>query len=145
MRKLFAVIIIILAFAVNAAADQAKEHTDKNPIGKIWFSEPKDGAKVKNPVNFCFAEKDLKVVEWQKDHVMGQGHHHLLIDIDFPTTPNYKNIKNPLLIVHYKKNCKTLRKPLSKGKHTIRGFFTHNNHQPYLPIIGQTITIEVVE
>lgn len=145
MRKLFACIIIISAVAMNVAADQVKEHTAKKPIGKVWFTMPLDGATVENPVTFCFAEKGLKVVEWQKDHVMGEGHHHLMIDLDFPTTPNYKNIKNPLLIVHYKKRCKTLRKPLSKGKHTIRGFFTHNNHQPYLPIIGQTITIEVVE
>lgn len=49
---------------------------------------------------------------------------------------------------HYNKGepCKTMsRKPLSSGKHVIRGMFSENNHAPYVPLIGTTINIEVVE
>ena len=135
MRKLFTFVLLLVMYSVPAFSAEAKK--------RVWFTEPKDGATVTNPVTFCYAEEGLKVVEWQRDNIDGQGHHHLLLDIDFPTTPDYKGIKDPLLIVHFRKKCKTLRKPLSKGKHTIRGFFTHNNHRPYLPIIGTTISITV--
>ena len=113
--------------------------------GQINFTEPKNGAKVKNPVKVCFGQKGLNVVEWSKTNVDGEGHHHLIIDNDFPKDLGKFASNSSSYIVHYRKNCKTLRKPLSKGKHVLRGIFTHNNHAPYDPLIGATVTIEVVE
>lgn len=148
MRVVSFGLVLLLALSINAFADEPPDEA-KKPIGKVWFTEPKDGAKVKNPVKFCFgSSENLKVVEWKRENVTGEGHHHLLIDQDYPKYANYKGIKKPIIMFHYNKGepCKTMsRKPLSLGKHVIRGMFTENNHAPYLPLIGDLITIEVVE
>lgn len=137
MRKLVFSLILVVSFFANAYSAE--------PLGKVWFTEPKDGAKVKNPIKVCFSEKGLKVVEWSKNIKDGEGHHHLLVDAPFPTEVDYLKTRGPLKMVHYKKQCTTIRKPLPKGKHVLRGMFTHNNHKPYFPVIGATINIEVVE
>lgn len=139
MMKLFLSLLLFFVLVANAYSEE--------PLGKIWFTKPKDGERVKNPVTFCFEAKGFKVVKWSKENKEGEGHHHLLIDVDYAKTKSLKGLKGPIKMIHQSAgtSCHTLKKPLSRGKHVVSGLFTQNNHAPYKPLITTIITIEVVE
>lgn len=103
MKKLLLTLMILLPFATNLYADE--------PRGKIGFTEPKDGASVKNPVKFCFSEEALKPVKSSKNNVDGEGHHHLLVDTRFPKNLSYAGGKNPTRMIHLNdgSTCFTLK------------------------------------
>lgn len=147
MKKVLFCLILVLTYTGNAYSEETAAKSEK-PLGKVWFIKPAEGARVKNPITFCFeASKELKVVKWSKTHVQGEGHHHLLIDVDFPKRKSLKGLKRPIKMIHQSSgtSCKTIKKPLSIGKHVVSGLFTQNDHNPYEPIITTSVHIEVVK
>ncbi len=140
MKKLFTTLLFFAVFATNAYSAENK------PLGKIFFTLPEDGAKVKNPVTFCFDNEGLEAVQWSKTNVEGQGHYHVLVDPKPEWDKHHKQYW-PLKMIHQSQgeSCYTMsyKKALSKGKHTVGGLFTRNDHSQYNPPISAAITIEV--
>ncbi len=138
MKKLIVVVVINfgIVFVVstsNAFADRA-----------VKIVKPKHLAVVSNPVEFCIEAYGL-VVEPAKNGVNeGKGHHHLLVDIDIPSS---FGMAKPLAMdsryIHMGDGsaCKTLT--LTTGRHFIRTLFARGNHVPYDPPISDTIIIDV--
>lgn len=118
--------------------------------GKITITKPKDGETVKIPFEVCFTVENLEVAKAGKDNAAGKGHHHILIDVD-PVKdafdPNSKELnkygKGILIHLSTGGSCQTVNKQVAPGKHKLSGVFTQNNHVPYTPIIGNTITFNV--
>lgn len=140
MNKVLVGFALLVMFGSNAFGE-----------GKIKITKPSDGENVTVPFEVCFSATGLEVVKAGKDKTEGKGHHHILIDVD-PTKDSFDPKNKELnkygkgILLHLSKggDCQKVTKPLTPGKHMLSGVFTYNNHIPYDPIIGDTITINVV-
>ena len=54
----------------------------ETPKGKVFFSEPKDGAEINGPVKVVMGVEGMKI-QPAGEVVEGTGHHHILINKDF--------------------------------------------------------------
>lgn len=139
------VLIGLALLAVVAATNAFAEG------GKISITQPKDGQDVRVPFEVCFNAEGLEVAKAGKNNYPGKGHHHILIDVD-PVKdafdPNSKELNKygKGILIHLSKggSCLMVEKAVEPGKHKLSGVFTQNNHTPYLPIISDTITVNVI-
>ncbi len=109
---------------------------------RVFFEAPKDGDKVKGPVQMKFGVEGFTVRpagEDPKDHT--SGHHHVLID----TKPAGVGAVVPAdaTHIHYGKGQTEATLELSPGKHTLTLQFADGAHRAYGPHLTETITIEV--
>jgi hypothetical protein len=125
----------------GAPATDAGDRSPSLPAAKVWISEPKDGATVKNPITVKFGVEGMNLVPAGTDEP-DSGHHHLLIvtkieDYDAPIPADSQHI-------HYGKAQTEGTIELSPGKHTLQDVFAdknHNAHEP--PVQSDVITITV--
>ena len=55
---------------------------EETPKGKVFFSEPKDGAEINGPVKVVMVVEGMEIKP-AGEIVEGTGHHHILINEDF--------------------------------------------------------------
>ena len=109
--------------------------------GAVVITEPATGATVSSPVKVCMDVHGVAVQLTKKGVNLGKGHHHLLIDVGFPTDLS-KRIGKDANHVHMGdgSTCKTLN--LSGGKHVIRTLFANGAHVPPSPVVtSKVITV----
>jgi hypothetical protein len=140
VMRLFALVVLTLAASLAAA----QERTAAPSGAEVYIINPKDGAKLKNPVVVQFGLKGMGIAP-AGVKFDNTGHHHLLIDIDAPADlglplPTTDNIK------HFGKGQTETSLTLTPGKHTLQLLFGDLNHIPHNPpVISKKITITVVQ
>ncbi len=110
----------------------------------VKIIKPKHLAVVSNPVEICMEVYGLEVEPAKKGVNEGKGHHHLLVDVEIPTSVGMaKPLAKDSRYIHMGdgSSCKTLT--LTTGRHFIRTLFAKGNHVPYDPPISDTIIIDV--
>ena len=131
----FLVLILLLSVTYSVADAEQKA---------VKIIKPEHKATVSNPVEICMEAYGL-VVEPAKNGVNeAKGHHHLLVDVEIPTSFGMaKPLAKDSRYIHMGdgSSCKTLN--LSTGRHFIRTLFARGNHVPYDPPISDTIIVDV--
>ncbi len=113
-----------------------------------YFTNIKDGDKVKSPFRVAFAVSGMGISPVKAGPQEGTGHHHILIDtpmpvdirapIPFDKPGEYKNQKYK----HFGGGETEAVLDLPVGKHTLRLLFADHTHVPYY-LASNQITIEV--
>ena len=130
----------------------ALDRTRPFPIAdkREYFTNIKDGDKVKSPFRVSFSVSGMGVSPVAAGKIEGTGHHHILIDMPFPTdikAPVPFDKPNEVLHQHYKhfgKGETETTLTLPPGKHTLQLLFADEKHVPYY-IRSNMITIEVLK
>jgi len=131
--NLFVVCMVTLLVVIGCG----KKETTK---GKVFFSEPKDGAEIKGPVKVVMGVEGMKL-QPAGEVVEGTGHHHILMNKDFmppgqviPTDDTHK---------HYGKGQTEDVLNLPPGNHKLTLQFADGLHRSYGKDLSSTINIKV--
>lgn len=109
---------------------------------RVFFEEPKDGAKVKSPVKVKFGLVGMTVRPAGQDPLdKTSGHHHLIIDGEPGTLGTA--VPADETHIHYGKGQTEAEIELAPGKHTLTMQFADGLHLSYGPELSSTITVEV--
>lgn len=109
---------------------------------RVFFVEPQDGAKVRNPVKVKFGLEGMTVRPAGEDPLdKTSGHHHIVIDgepiaLGTAVPADERNI-------HYGLGQTEAELTLPPGKHTLTMQFADGAHLSYGPEMAATITVEV--
>lgn len=110
---------------------------------KVWFVEPRDGAKVKSPLTVKFGLSGMGLVPAGTEPPnKTQGHHHLIIDGE----PRATGVNLPMgeeNLLHFGKAQTEAEIELPPGKHTLTLQFADAGHYSYGPNMSATITVDV--
>lgn len=105
----------------------------------IW---PQDGAKIKGAFWCRFGLRNMGVTH-AGDATPNAGHHHLLIDVNEPLSPN-EPIPQDKNHLHFGAGQTEARVDLPPGKHTLQLVLGDANHVPFSPpLISKKITITI--
>ena len=121
----------------EATPDPTEEAKGK---AKVFFEEPKDGAKVKSPVKLVFGVEGMEVkpAGTQEENT---GHHHIVI--------GPAGVKEGTVVptdekhIHFGKGQTTADIELPPGEHKLTMQFADGNHTSYGEVMAATITITV--
>jgi Domain of unknown function (DUF4399) len=112
----------------------------ETPKGKVFFSEPKDGAEINGPVKVVMVVEGMKV-QPAGEVVEGTGHHHILINRDFfppgqviPTDDTHR---------HFGKGDTEAVLDLPPGDYKLTLQFADGLHRSYGKELSATINIKV--
>jgi len=138
------VVLLVLLMAAPVAALAGAPSKTK---GRVFFIEPKNGAKVTSPVHMKFGSEGIEIAAVPQGDVKtarpGIGHYH--VGIDQPCLPAGKNIvKGTPSWVHFGDGKSEFDSQLSPGKHKLAlqiGDDLHNT----MPGFCSTITITVTQ
>jgi len=135
---------IITALVLCAATSAAQQRTPAPAAAEVYIISPKDGAKVKGPVEVVFGLKGMGIAP-AGVKFDNTGHHHLLVDMAVPA-----DLAAPLpaseQLLHFGKGQTQTTLTLAPGKHTLQLVFADLNHialDP--PLVSKKITITVVQ
>jgi hypothetical protein len=114
-----------------------------------YFTNIKDGDKVKSPFRVAFAVTGMGISPVKAGPQEGTGHHHILIDTPMPV-----DIRAPIPFdkpdeythqryKHFGGGETETVLDLPPGKHTLRLLFADHTHVPYY-VTSNQITIEVL-
>lgn len=115
----------------------------KKPTGKVYFTEPQNGAEVKSPVSFKMVVEGMEVVP-AGEVLEGKGHHHILINE--PPIPFGKPV--PFIekkTYHYGKGQTEAQIQLEPGEYDIVLQFANGAHVSYGEELSSKIHIKVAE
>jgi hypothetical protein len=114
---------------------------EEKPKGRVFFSEPKDGAEINGPVKVVMGVEGMEIKP-AGEVIEGAGHHHILINRDFmpagqviPTDDNHK---------HFGKGQTEAELNLSPGDYKLTLQFADGLHRSYGEGLSSTIHIKVV-
>ena len=114
---------------------------EEKPSGKVFFSEPANGAEVKSPVKVVMGVEGM-TLKPAGEVVAGEGHHHILINVDampagqvIPTDDTHK---------HFGKAQTETTLDLAPGDYKLTLQFADGLHQSYGADLSSTINIKVV-
>jgi hypothetical protein len=135
---------LILAALLAAPLALAADRTPSPPGAEVYIISPKDGAKIRGPVQVQFGLKGMGVAP-AGVKFDNTGHHHLLVDAEVP-----ENLSLPLpstqKILHFGKGQTETTLNLPPGTHTLQLVLADRNHIPHDPaVISQKITITVTD
>jgi len=150
MRTLIVAVLILAAPlathaqtpAAPAAPAAAAARTSSPPGAEAYIISPKNGARVKSPVELRFGLKGMGVAP-AGVKFDNTGHHHLLVDSDPPA-----DLGAPLpatdKLLHFGKGQTETSLTLAPGKHTLQLILGDQSHIPHdPPVISKKITITV--
>jgi hypothetical protein len=134
-----------IACAAALALATAAASREPSPAGaEVYIVSPRNGAKVKSPVNVVFGLKGMGIAP-AGIKFDNTGHHHLLIDSELPgdlSQPLAANEKN----VHFGKGQTETSVTLPPGKHTLQLVLGDSLHIPHDPAVySKQITVIVEE
>ena len=133
-------ILLVVCVSIFSLVTACGKKEDK-PKGKVYFSEPKDGAEVKSPVKVVMGVEGMEIKP-AGEVVDGTGHHHLLINADdiaagqvIPTDETHK---------HFGKGQTETELELAPGDYKLTLQFADGLHRSYGKEMSATINIKVV-
>ncbi len=127
-------ILICYAFITSIQAE-----TPTVPDKYVYIISPANGEVVHSPLLVKFGLRGMGVAPAgvEKENT---GHHHLLIDVDFP--PLDKEIPSDRNHIHFGTGQTQTRLELQPGKHTLQLLLGDHNHVPHQPpVFSKKITI----
>jgi hypothetical protein len=134
-RVNFLVVCMVTLLAVYGCGKK------ETPKGKVYFSEPKDGAEIKGPVKVRMVVEGMQIKP-ANGVSEGTGHHHILINRDYmppgqviPTDDNHK---------HYGKGQTEAVLDLPPGDYKLTLQFADGLHRSYGKDLSQTIKVKVL-
>jgi Domain of unknown function (DUF4399) len=143
-------LILTASFAVAACGGSspqpAAEHTQH--AGKVFFSEPKDGAMVKSPVHVVFASENFTIAAVPPGEIApsavraNTGHYHLGVDTDCLPAGSVIPKANPW--VHFGMGNNTIDMQLAPGTHKLVVQAGDDRHATMTGLC-ETITVNVTE
>ena len=137
--RIFALTTLILATSLA----WAQERTPAPPGAEVYIISPKNGAKIKGPVEVLFGLKGMGIAP-AGVKFDNTGHHHLLVDMDVPADLSVPMPATDKLL-HFGKGQTQTSLTLPPGKHTLQLVFADFNHVALNPpLVSPKITITVV-
>jgi hypothetical protein len=137
-------IVALTAFILAASLAWAQERTPSPAGAQVSIISPKNGAKIKGPVEVLFGLKGMGVAP-AGVKFDNTGHHHLLVDMDVPSDLSVPMPATDKLL-HFGKGQTQTTLTLAPGKHTLQLVFADLNHVALNPpLISKKVTITVVE
>jgi len=112
----------------------------EKPKGRVFFSEPKDGAEIKGPVKVVMVVEGMEVKP-AGAVVEGTGHHHILINKDF--IPQGQVIATDDAHRHFGKGETEAVLDLPPGNYKLTLQFADGLHLSYGKDFSATINIKV--
>ena len=112
----------------------------ESPKGKVFFSEPKDGAEINGPVKVIMVVEGMKI-QPAGEVVEGTGHHHILINKDF--IPAGQVIPTDDADRHFGKGQTEAVLELPPGSYKLTLQFADGLHRSYGKELSTTINIKV--
>ena len=145
MKRLLTISFPILILVGCTSKVSERPAPAKAAAKRVFFVEPKDGAKVKSPVQVKFGVEGVDVVPaGERPGDDKAGHHHVIVD--------GKSVEKGVMVPmdtknvhHYGKGQTEATLELSPGKHTLTMQFADAAHLSYGEKMSATITIEVEE
>ena len=140
-------LILTASIAVAACGGSSPEKTAAPGGGKVFFSEPKNGATVKSPVHIVFASDMFTIApvppgEIAPEAVLANtGHFHLGVDTDCLAPGSVIPKANPW--VHFGKGDNTIDMQLTPGPHKLAvqaGDDRHATMTGLCEVINVTVT-----
>jgi len=113
---------------------------DGKPTGRVFFSEPKDGAKITGPVKVVMGVEGIEIKP-AGEVVEGTGHHHILINKGF-TAPG-QVIPTDNTHRHFGKGQTEATLNLPQGDYRLTLQFADGLHRSYGEKLSATINIKV--
>jgi hypothetical protein len=113
---------------------------EEKPKGRVFFSEPKDGAVIKGPVKVVMGVEGMKI-QPAGEVVEGTGHHHILINKDF--MPAGQVIPTDDADRHFGKGQTEAVLDLPPGDYKLTLQFADGLHRSYGKELSATINIKV--
>jgi hypothetical protein len=114
---------------------------EEKPKGRVFFSEPKDGAEIKGPVKVVMRVEGMEVKP-ADGVVEGTGHHHILINKDF--MPPGQVIPTDDTHRHFGKGQTEAVLELPPGDYKLTLQFADGLHRSYGKDLSSTIKIKVL-
>lgn len=113
------------------------------PAARVVIAQPADGDTVGSDVHFVLQAEGVDVVAADGQHVAGQGHHHLFIDVDPPPPDSVIPAGMPE-IVHIGTGAseRTLT-GLAPGPHRIIDVLAYGDHRRMAGVGTDTVRIVV--
>ena len=109
---------------------------------ELYFIEPQDKANISGPVKIVFGLKDFGIAPAGYD-IDNTGHHHLLINVNFPIDLT-KPISADNNHIHFGKGQTETVLDLPKGEYRLRLLLGNYVHIPHSnPIYSEEIQITV--
>jgi hypothetical protein len=137
-------IFALTAFILAASLAWAQERTAAPAGAEVYIISPKDGAKIKGPVEVLFGLKGMGIAP-AGVKFDNTGHHHLLVDMDVPADLSVPMPATDKLL-HFGKGQTQTSLTLTPGKHTLQLVFADLNHVAFNPpLISKKVTITVVD
>lgn len=140
-------LILTASIAVAACGGSSPESTAAPGGGKVFFSEPKNGATVKSPVHIVFASDMFTIAPVPPGEIAPEavrantGHFHLGVDTDCLAPGSVIPKANPW--VHFGKGDNTIDMQLTPGPHKLAvqaGDDRHATMTGLCEVINVTVT-----
>lgn len=113
---------------------------DGKPTGRVFFSEPKDGAVITGPVKVVMGVEGI-AIKPAGEVVEGTGHHHILINEGF--MPPGQVIPTDNSHRHFGKGQTETTLNLPPGDYMLTLQFADGLHRSYGEVLSATIKIKV--
>lgn len=133
-------VLFVLGMTALLAVGACGKKEPEKPKGRVFFSEPQDGAEVKSPVKVVMGVEGIEIKP-AGEVVEGTGHHHLLINQDsmaagqvIPTDDNHK---------HFGKGQTETELELAPGDYKLTLQFADGLHRSFGKDMSATIQIKV--
>jgi hypothetical protein len=137
-------IFVLTAFILAASLALAQERSPAPAGAEVYIISPKNGAKIKGPVEVLFGLKGMGIAP-AGVKFDNTGHHHLLVDMDVPADLSVPMPATDKLL-HFGKGQTQTTLTLAPGKHTLQLVFADLNHVAFNPpLISKKVTITVVD
>ena len=140
-------LILTASIAVAACGGSSPASTAAPGGGKVFFSEPKNGATVKSPVHIVFASDMFTIAPVPPGEIAPEavrantGHFHLGVDTDCLAPGSVIPKANPW--VHFGKGDNSIDMQLTPGKHKLAvqaGDDRHATMTGLCEVINVTVT-----
>jgi len=140
-------LILTASIAVAACGGSSPESTAAPGGGKVFFSEPKDGATVKSPVHIVFASDMFTIAAVPPGEIAPEavrantGHYHLGVDTDCLAAGSVIPKANPW--VHFGQGNNSIDMQLTPGPHKLvvqAGDDRHATMTGLCEVINVTVT-----
>jgi Domain of unknown function (DUF4399) len=140
-------LILTASLAVAACGGSSPEKTAAPGGGKVFFSEPKNGATVKSPVHIVFASDMFTIAPVPPGEIAPEavrantGHFHLGVDTDCLAPGSVIPKANPW--VHFGKGDNSIDMQLTPGPHKLAvqaGDDRHATMTGLCEVINVTVT-----
>ena len=145
--RVIGALILTASISVAACGGSSPESTAAPGGGKVFFSEPKDGATVKSPVHIVFASDMFTIAAVPPGEIAPEavrantGHYHLGVDTDCLAAGSVIPKANPW--VHFGQGNNSIDMQLTPGPHKLvvqAGDDRHATMTGLCEVINVTVT-----